>query len=127
MSLGCGAVPEAEAVVAGLQDVAVVGEPVEQRRGHLGIPEDCRPLTETEIGGDDDTGLLVQLAEQVKQQGTPRGTTGCDGACRSNFFRGSKDIRLQGFGLELMDHAFSRLAPTLARIRFVLRPLLGTT
>ncbi|MCA3775954.1 MAG: hypothetical protein IN818_13350, partial [Cutibacterium sp.] len=38
MGLGCGAVPEAEAVVAGLQDVAVVGEPVEQCRGHLGIP-----------------------------------------------------------------------------------------
>jgi hypothetical protein len=35
MGLGCGAVPEAEAVVAGLQDVAVVGEPVEQRRSSI--------------------------------------------------------------------------------------------
>ena len=51
-----------------------MGEPVEERRGHLGIPEDRRPLTETEVGGDDDAGLLVQLAEKVKQQGTPRGT-----------------------------------------------------
>ena len=73
MGLGCGAVPEAEAVVAGLQDVAVVGEPVEQCRGHLGIPEYRCPLTETEVGGDDHACLLVQLAEKVKQQGTPRG------------------------------------------------------
>ena len=70
LSLGGGAVPEAEAIVAGLQDVAAVGEPVEERGGHLGISEDRRPPTETETGGDDDAGLLVQLAEQVKQQGT---------------------------------------------------------
>ena len=62
LGLDGGAVPEAEAVVAGLQDVAVVGEPVEERGGHLGITEDRRPLTETEVGGDDDAGLLVQLA-----------------------------------------------------------------
>src|ERR1700756_2719585 len=34
-----GAVFEAPGVVAGLEDVAVVGETVEQRSGHLGIPE----------------------------------------------------------------------------------------
>jgi len=55
------AVPEAEAVVSGLQDVAVVGKPVEESGGHLGISEDSSPLTEAEIGGDDDAGLLVQL------------------------------------------------------------------
>jgi hypothetical protein len=73
MGLGCGAIPEAEAVVSGLQDVAVVGEPVEESGGHLGISEDGSPFTEAEIGGDDDAGLLVKLAEQVKQQGTARG------------------------------------------------------
>jgi catechol 2,3-dioxygenase-like lactoylglutathione lyase family enzyme len=66
----CGAGPEPEAVVAGLQDVAVVREPVEQGGGHLGIAEHASPFTEAEVGGDDDAGLLVELGEQVEQQGT---------------------------------------------------------
>jgi hypothetical protein len=35
---------EAPAIVAGLDDVAVVGEPVEERIGHLGVAEDGRPF-----------------------------------------------------------------------------------
>jgi hypothetical protein len=35
----CGAVLEAEAVVAGLEDMAIVGKAVEQSGGHLGITE----------------------------------------------------------------------------------------
>lgn len=50
---------EAEAVISGLKDVAAVGEEIEQRGGHLGITEDCRPLAEAQIGGDDDTGAFV--------------------------------------------------------------------
>ena len=45
---------EAPAVVAGLDDVAVVGQAIEQRGRHLGVTEDARPFTEGEIGGDDD-------------------------------------------------------------------------
>jgi hypothetical protein len=45
---------EAPAVVAGLDDVAVVGQTIEQRSCHLGVAEDARPFTEGEIGGDDD-------------------------------------------------------------------------
>lgn len=45
----------------------MVGEPVKESGGHLGISEDGSPLT------DDDAGLLVELAEQVKQQGTAGG------------------------------------------------------
>lgn len=33
-------------VVSGFEDVAMMGEPVEQRRGHLGIAEDAGPFTE---------------------------------------------------------------------------------
>jgi hypothetical protein len=40
---GSGAGPEPEAVVAGFQDVAVVGEPIQQGCGHLGIAEDPHP------------------------------------------------------------------------------------
>ena len=49
-----GAAFDAPAVVAGLDDVAVVCQPIEQSGGHLGITEDARPFTEVEVGGDDD-------------------------------------------------------------------------
>lgn len=41
---------------------------VEQRRGHLGIAEDGRPLAEREVRGDDDAGALIKLADEVEQQ-----------------------------------------------------------
>jgi hypothetical protein len=44
---------ESPTVVSGLDDVAVVGQAIEQRRRHLGITEDARPFAEGEIGGDD--------------------------------------------------------------------------
>ena len=59
---------EAPALVAGLDDVAVVGEAIEQRCGHLGVAEDAWPFTEGEVGGDDDGGALVEAADQVEQQ-----------------------------------------------------------
>ncbi len=43
------ACPEPEAVVAGLEDVAMIGEPVEQRGGHLGIAEHLGPLAKAEV------------------------------------------------------------------------------
>ena len=45
-----GPVFEAPALVAGFEDVAVMGQPVEQRRGHLGVGEDARPFGKGEIG-----------------------------------------------------------------------------
>ena len=47
---------EAPAVVPGLEDVAVVGQAIQQRGGHLGVAEDAGPFAEGEIGGDDDGG-----------------------------------------------------------------------
>ena len=52
------AVFKAPAVVAGFDDIAVMGEPVEQRGGHLGVAEDGCPFAEAQIGGDDDAGAL---------------------------------------------------------------------
>jgi hypothetical protein len=69
-----GAVPEAEAVVSGLQDMAMVREAIEERRRHFGVTEHRGPFAEAEIGGDDDAGSLVKFAEQVEQQGAARGT-----------------------------------------------------
>jgi hypothetical protein len=44
-----GAVLEAPALVAGLDDVAMMGEAVEQRGRHLGIAEHSLPFAEGEI------------------------------------------------------------------------------
>ena len=49
-----GAVFEAPTFVPGLDDIAVVSEPVEHGRSHFGVAEDVRPFAEDEIGGDDD-------------------------------------------------------------------------
>ena len=57
---GCDrAVLEAEAVVSGLEDVAAMGQPIEERGGHLGVTEHCGPLAEAEVRGDDHAGALV--------------------------------------------------------------------
>jgi hypothetical protein len=45
---------EAPTVVAGLDDIAVVGEAIEQRGGHLWVTEDARPFPEGQVRGDDD-------------------------------------------------------------------------
>ena len=37
---------EAEAIVSCLQDVATVGQTVEQSGGHLGVAKDCGPFAE---------------------------------------------------------------------------------
>ena len=49
---GSAAVLEAPAGIAGLDDIAVVGEPVEHGGGHLGIAEDLGPVGECQVGGD---------------------------------------------------------------------------
>lgn len=65
---GFGAGREAEAIVAGFQNVAEVGEPIGQRHGHLGIAKDHGPFSEAEIGGDDDAAALVEFAQQMEGQ-----------------------------------------------------------
>src|SRR6516165_12107747 len=59
---------EAPAVVAGLDDVAVMGQAVEQRGRHFGIAEHARPFPKRKIGGDDDGGALVEPADEVEQK-----------------------------------------------------------
>ena len=63
-----GAGLEAPALVAGLDDVAVVGEAVEERGRHLGVAEDGGPFAEVEVRRDDDRGALVEAADQVEEQ-----------------------------------------------------------
>ena len=63
-----GAVFEAPAFVPGFDDLAVVGEAVEQSGGHLGIAKHGRPFTKSKIGGDDDRCALVEAADEVEQE-----------------------------------------------------------
>ena len=57
---------ESPAVIARFDDVAVVGQAIEQRGRHLGVAEDAGPFTECEVGGDDDRGALVEPVDQVE-------------------------------------------------------------
>jgi hypothetical protein len=50
---------EAPTVVAGLDDVAMVGQAVEQRSSHLGVAEHAGPFAEGEVGGDNDRGASL--------------------------------------------------------------------
>ena len=59
---------EAPTVIAGLDDVAVVGQAIEQRSRHLGITKDARPFTEGEVCGDDDLGAFIEAADEVEQE-----------------------------------------------------------
>src|ERR1051325_1123387 len=62
------AVLEAPALVAGFDDVAVMSQPIQQCRCHLGIAEDARPFGEGEIGCDNDRGAFVEPADQMKEK-----------------------------------------------------------
>ena len=59
---------ESPAVVTGFDDVAVVGQPIEQCGGHLGVAEHTGPFAEGEIGGDDDGSALVEPTDEVEQK-----------------------------------------------------------
>ena len=59
---------EAERVVAGLDDLTVMRYSVEQCGCHLGIAKNRHPLSELQIGCDDDAGLLIKLTDEVEQQ-----------------------------------------------------------
>ena len=47
----------------------MVRDAVQQGRCHLGVAKDLHPLSERQIGGDDQGRLLIQLADQVKLYG----------------------------------------------------------
>ena len=69
----CRTVSETIAVIAGFDDVAMVGQAVEQRGGHLGVVEDPGPFTEGEIGGDY-VESRVKLPESISRSSGPYST-----------------------------------------------------
>ena len=50
---------EPEALVSGLEDVAVMGKAVEERGGHFGVAEHAGPFAEAQVCCDDDAGTLI--------------------------------------------------------------------
>jgi hypothetical protein len=54
------------ALVSGLDDFAVMPEPIEQRSRHLGITEDARPFGKGQVCGDDNRGALIKPADQME-------------------------------------------------------------
>src|ERR1700693_1526321 len=67
------AVLETEAVVSGFENVAAVGDGRAARSSSL-RRRARQPLAEAEISRDDDAGALVELAQQMGEQGPARGT-----------------------------------------------------
>src|SRR5262249_45969404 len=59
---------EAPALVASLDDVAVMRETIEQSRRHFRIAEHGEPFTEGEVRRDDDRCALVEPADQMEQE-----------------------------------------------------------
>ena len=67
---------ETVAVAVHLQDVAMVGEAVQQGPGEPLRPEDLGPLVEGKVGGHQDGAPLVSLAEDLEEQFRPGGGQG---------------------------------------------------
>ena len=55
-----GAVFEAPALVAGFDDLAMMGQAIEERRRHLGVAKYTGPIAKGQVGGDDDRGALIE-------------------------------------------------------------------
>ena len=49
-------------------DVGVVDDSVDHRRGDGGLAEDLSPAGERQVGGQDDRGLLVSGGDELEEQ-----------------------------------------------------------
>jgi len=58
---------EAVGVIPGFENIAVVGETVEERRGHFGVPQNLYPFAKAEVRGDDQRGFFIEMAAQVEE------------------------------------------------------------
>ena len=59
---------QAVAVAVHLEDVDVMGEPVEQRAGQPLRPEDGRPFVKRQVGRHNGGAALVSLTEDLEQE-----------------------------------------------------------
>ena len=62
----CAAMPEAIRLIAGFDDMAVVGQSVQKCCSHLRITKYTRPFAEGQIRRDDHARMLIKLGEQME-------------------------------------------------------------
>ena len=62
------AVGEPVRLIAGLNDRTMMRDAIQKRGCHLGVTEDRDPFAELQVRRDDDTGLLIELADEMEQQ-----------------------------------------------------------
>ena len=43
-----------------------MGETIEKCGGHFRVAKDAGPFAEAQVGGDDDAGALIELAQEVE-------------------------------------------------------------
>ena len=60
---------ESPGFVTGFDDVAMMSQPIEHCRGHFGIAKDVAPLGERQVCRDHHAGMLIELRQQMEQQG----------------------------------------------------------
>src|SRR5947207_638106 len=60
--------PESVAVGAGLDDVCVEGDAVDDGGDEARVGDDLAPLAERQVGRDGDAGLLFAFGEDLEQQ-----------------------------------------------------------
>ena len=101
---------------AGLEDVGVEGEPVDDRGGEAGVGEHGSPFAERQVGRDRDRGSFLPLGDDLEQQLGAAGIeldvaelveTAAGPAGRSGRRRGTSCALVGGFG-ELVDEARRR-------------------
>jgi hypothetical protein len=66
--VGADLVPEAPALVAGLDDVTVVGEAIQQGRGRLCLDKNFGLFVECRVGGNNHQDAPVETVDQMEQQ-----------------------------------------------------------
>src|SRR3954468_5499027 len=62
------AVAEAPALGAGVDDVGLVGDAVNDGLGQAGVGEDLGPFAEREVGGDDQAAAFVAFGDDLKDE-----------------------------------------------------------
>ena len=63
--------PESITFAVHLENVALVREPVEQRRGHAFALEDLTPFAERQVARDQQTSPLVAVREDLEESSAP--------------------------------------------------------
>ena len=63
-----GVLAHAVAVAADVDEVAVVQEPVDERRGHDLVAEDLAPFLEALVGGEHGRGVFVAAGHELEEE-----------------------------------------------------------